>query len=148
MIIETLKALFARDLAKLRTEISMYSTEANLWKVDKMIANSAGNLCLHLVGNLNTYIGKELGGTGYVRDRDAEFALKNVPKSELLDKIDNTLRIVDLSLGKLSSSDLQKQYPVLVLKEATTIEYFLIHLATHLTYHLGQINYHRRLLDV
>jgi uncharacterized damage-inducible protein DinB len=148
MIIQTLKALFARDLTKLRTEISLYSTEANLWKVDKMIANSAGNLCLHLVGNLNTYIGKELGGTGYVRDRDAEFALKNVPRFELIEKVDNTLRVVDLSLDKLSPSDLQKQYPVLVLAEKSTTEYFLIHLATHLTYHLGQVNYHRRLLDV
>jgi len=148
MIIPALKSLFARDLSKLRTEISLYSTEANLWKVDKLITNPAGNLCLHLVRNLNTYIGKELGGTNYVRDRDAEFALRNVPKAELLEKVDNTLRIVDLSLDKLSPSDLQKPYPVLVLAETTTTGYFLIHLATHLTYHLGQVNYHRRLLDV
>ena len=148
MVIQTLKSLFARDLTKLRLEISLYKTESNIWKVDKMIANSAGNLCLHLVGNLNTYIGKEIGGTGYVRDRDAEFSLKNIPKSELLDKVDKTLRVVDLSLDKLSPSDLQKQYPVVVLPEATTTEFFLIHLATHLTYHLGQVNYHRRLLDV
>lgn len=147
MLVQTLKTLFARDLNKLRAEISAYQQEANLWKVDKNIANSAGNLCLHLVGNLNTYIGKEIGGTDYVRDRPAEFSLKNVPRTELLQRIDTTLRVVEEALDKLSTEYLQKQYPALVFEEATSIEYMLVHLATHLGYHLGQVNYHRRLLD-
>lgn len=147
MLIQTLKTLFARDLNKLRTEISAYQQEANLWKVDKNIANSAGNLCLHLIGNLNTYIGKEIGGTDYVRDRPAEFSLKDVPRTELLERIDITLRVVEEALDKMSPDDLQKQYPVLVFEKKTSIEYMLVHLATHLSYHLGQVNYHRRLLD-
>jgi len=147
-MIQTLKTLYSRDLSKLRTEISQYTTEPNIWKVDKMIANSGGNLCLHLVGNLNTYIGKELGGHPYVRDRDAEFALKNVPRADLISMIDNTIGVVTASLDQLSPVDMEKEFPIVVFKEATTIEYMLIHLATHLGYHLGQVNYHRRLLDV
>lgn len=147
MVIETLKILFTRDLTKLRTEIASYQHEPNIWKIDKSIANSAGNLCLHLVGNLNTYIGKEIGAMGYVRNRDAEFTLKNVPRTELIDKVNDTLQVVDSSLDKMPEADLQKQYPVLVFDRATSMEYMLIHLATHLAYHLGQVNYHRRLID-
>lgn len=147
MTIETLKLLFSRDLTRLRKEIELYNNENNLWKIEKNIANSAGNLCLHLVGNLNTYIGKEFGKTGYVRDRDSEFSLKNLPRTELLEMIDATLLVVKQSLDKLDETDLKKEYPVLVFEEKTSTDYMLIHLATHLAYHLGQINYHRRLLD-
>ena len=113
----------------------------------KGIANSAGNLCLHVVGNLNTYIGAELGKTGYVRQRELEFSLKDIPKAELLSKIDETIRVVEKALNDLTDEQLSEEYPVLVFAEKTSTQYLLIHLATHLTYHLGQINYHRRLLD-
>ena len=147
MIIETLKILFTRDLNKLRKEIELYNNENNLWAVEKNIANSAGNLCLHLVGNLNTYIGKEIGKTKYERNRALEFSLKKNPRVELLKKIDETILIVNNSLQKLTQEDLLKEYPIIVFDKATSTEYLLVHLATHLTYHLGQINYHRRLLD-
>ena len=147
MITEALNTLFTRELLKLRAEIEAYKQEANLWKVDKNIANSGGNLCLHLIGNLNTYIGAILGNSGYVRDRDAEFALKNIPRKDLIEKIDATIAVINRVLPTLSEKDLLAQYPIVVLKEATSTEFFLVHLATHLTYHLGQVNYHRRLLD-
>ena len=147
MAILTLKKLFTRDLSKLKNEIASYKQESNIWRIEKDIANSGGNLCLHLVGNLNTFIGKELGGTDYVRDRPAEFALKDIPRENLLIMIDNTIRVVNDALENVSEQDLQKQYPILVFEEMTSIEYMLIHLATHLTYHLGQVNYHRRLID-
>jgi uncharacterized damage-inducible protein DinB len=147
MVIKTLQSLFARDLNRLKKEIELYQDESNIWKVEKNIANSAGNLCLHLIGNLNTYIGKEIGKTDYVRNREQEFLLKNVPRIELLDKIDETIQVVNQSLGKLSENMLQDEYPILVFEEKTSTEYLLIHLATHLAYHLGQINYHRRLID-
>lgn len=147
MLIETLRSLFARDLTKLRAEIELYQREENIWKTEGLIANSAGNLCLHLVGNLNTYIGKETGHTGYVRNRDLEFSLKDMPRKELLGKIDETIRVVETSLASITEADLAKEFPVLVFEEKTSTEYLLVHLATHLTYHLGQINYHRRLID-
>lgn len=148
MLIETLKSLFRRDLLKLRSEIELYTNEDNIWKVEKNISNSAGNLCLHLIGNLHTHIGKVIGKTGYVRNRDLEFSLKHVPRNELLLKIDETILMVATSLDNADENTLASEYPVLVFNTKTSTEYMLVHLATHLTYHLGQINYHRRLIDL
>lgn len=148
MITESLKSLFTRDLNKLKIEIESYQNEEVLWKIDKNILNSAGNLCLHLVGNLNTYIGGEIGKTGYIRNRELEFSLKSVSRTELIQQIKSTIDVISCSLDKLTEEDLEKDYPLNPLGYTMTTEYFLIHLFGHLSYHLGQINYHRRLLDV
>ena len=147
MLIETLKLLFNRDLVRLRSEIEQYNSEAGIWIVKGQIANSAGNLCLHLVGNLNTYIGKELGKTGYVRNRELEFSLKNVPRVELITKIENTIEMINQTLDNLDKNILETEYPILVFDHKTSTEFLLVHLASHLSYHLGQINYHRRLIE-
>ena len=148
MVIETLKTLYKRDLEKLYQEISSYNSEEALWKVQKAILNSGGNLCLHLIGNLNTYLGATLGKTGYVRNRPLEFSEKDIPKKILLENITETSHIVLNVLNQLSAKDLEEEYPLLVFNEKTSLGYLLIHLSGHLTYHLGQINYHRRLLDI
>ncbi|QIY91708.1 DinB family protein [Chryseobacterium gallinarum] len=148
MITESLRSLYSRDLNKLKVEIEAYQKEEYLWKTDKNISNSAGNLCLHLIGNLNHFIGRELGNTDYVRQRDLEFSLKNIPKAELVEQVQSTITVVDTVLSRLSEEDLKKEYPLEPLGYKMTAEYFLIHLIGHLNYHLGQINYHRRLLDV
>lgn len=147
MLIETLKMLFNRDLNILKFEIESYQNEINLWKIESNISNSAGNLCLHLIGNLNTYIGAQYGKTGYIRNRAFEFSLKDIPKAELLSKIEATIITVNNALDVISEENLKAEYPILVFQNKTSTEYMLIHLATHLAYHLGQINYHRRLLD-
>jgi hypothetical protein len=147
MVIAILKTLYCRDLVKLKQELSLYSSEENIWRIDQNILNSAGNLCLHLVGNLNTYIGAELGNTGYVRNRPEEFSSKNIPKQQLIAKIDRTIGMLEAVLGALTDDQLKSEYPQLVSDGKVSIEYFLIHLAMHLSYHLGQVNYHRRLLD-
>lgn len=148
MISQNLKSLFTRDLNKLKTEIEAYQDEANIWKTDKSVSNSAGNLCLHLVGNLSHFVGAILGNSGYVRTRELEFSLKDVPRTELIKKIEETLHIVTSTLDNLSTEDLEKEYPLEPFGYAMTTEYFLMHLFGHLSYHLGQVNYHRRLLDV
>lgn len=147
MLTQTLRKILLRDLAKLKQEIGLYTSEAALWKIEKNIANSAGNLCLHLVGNLNAYIGAELGKTGYVRQRDLEFSSKDIPQQELLKKIDATIEVVDRVLSTFPEEKMQEEFPLLVLPEKTSNEYFLVHLTAHLSYHLGQVNYHRRLID-
>lgn len=148
MITETLIAVFELNLNKLITEIEGYKKEDDLWKVEKNISNSAGNLALHIVGNLNTYIGKEIGKTNYVRNRELEFSSKNIPKKEVIKSIMETKDTVTKAIRTLTNDDLKREYPHLVLSKMTTTEYLLIHLATHLTYHLGQINYLRRLISV
>ena len=143
----TLYRLFERDLTRLKVELNLYSDEQIIWQTTGQISNTAGNLTLHLLGNLNTYIGAVLGGTDYVRDRPAEFSLKNIPRESLLEQIDALLIILKTTLEKLSDTAFEEEYPLLVLEEKTSTAYFLVHLTTHLAYHLGQINYHRRLLD-
>ncbi|MCR5886230.1 DUF1572 domain-containing protein [Hymenobacter sp. J193] len=148
MLPDTLRLLFRRDLNRVLQELTQYRDEETIWHVEKGIANSAGNLSLHLVGNLRTYIGAELGGVAYTRHRELEFSLKNVPRQELLEKVAETRDIVDASLRTLSPEVLTQEYPLLVFEQKTSTEYLLVHLTTHLAYHLGQINYHRRLLDL
>lgn len=147
MIKNTLTKLITRDLEKLKQEIEAYQNEEKIWYIEKSILNSAGNLCLHLVGNLNAYIGAEYGKTGYVRNRADEFALKDVPRAELVDQIEKTIIMIEITFDMMSEDQLNEKYPAEIsLKDAST-GYFFIHLAMHLDYHLGQINYHRRLLD-
>jgi uncharacterized damage-inducible protein DinB len=102
---------------------------------------------LHLVGNLNHFIGATLGSTGYVRNRELEFSQKNVPVDELINKIDSTIVVVDETLNKLSDGILDELFPVPFADQKVTTMHMLTHLVTHLSYHLGQINYYRRLYD-
>ena len=147
MIKETLNELFERDLQKLKTEINLYKDEDNLWVIKEGISNSAGNLCLHLIGNLNHFIGATLGNSGYVRHRDDEFNLKNIPRQDLIINIDNCMLIVSNTFSKLTAADMEKEFPLEKHGTIVSTMQMLLHLFGHLSYHLGQINYHRRLLD-
>lgn len=146
MIKENIEQLFTRDISKLQQEIAAYAEEALMWKIVDGIHNSAGNLCLHLIGNLNTYIGAALGNTGYIRNRELEFTLQNIPKTQLLKEIDNVQIVIKETFPKLTEDQLRKDYPTEVLGYPMTTIYFLMHLLAHLNYHLGQINYHRRIV--
>ena len=146
MTTQTLIKLFRRDLIKLSAEIELYNNEQDLWLLKNEINNAAGNLSLHVVGNLNHFIGAVLGKTGYIRQRDLEFSLKDIPKAALLKDIETTKVMVETVLSGLNEEDLKKDYPLMVFNETMTTEYFLTHLTTHLAYHLGQINYHRHLI--
>ena len=147
MVTTALVELFKRDLDVLNKEISLYSDESKLWLISRDIKNSAGNLCLHICGNLQHFIGAVLGNSGYVRDRGAEFGKKNVSRDELLDSIVTTNDVIARVLESLSEDQLARDYPIDLFKKKMTTSFFLIHLHSHLNYHLGQINYHRRLLD-
>lgn len=146
MINELIK-IYDRDIQRLRKEIELFNQDSNLWRTVGNVKNPAGNLCLHLVGNLNTYIGKNLGYTNYVRDRDAEFNSRNVSKQELLDKVEETREVVISTMKKLNNEDVDKKYVEDVFGYEMTNGFFLIHLAAHLSYHLGQVNYIRRILE-
>jgi len=147
-MIKTLTQLFLRDLEKLKTEISSFKDEKKIWEISGDVKNSAGNLCLHLCGNLQHFIGAVLGNSGYVRNRNAEFSRKDVPIRDLVAEIELTAIVVETALKNLPEEILKKTYPINVFGYEMTTEFFLTHLTTHLNYHLGQINYHRRLLDI
>ena len=139
-------SLFERDLNILIEEISLYKNETDLWKIKEGISNSGGNLTLHLVGNLNHFIGATLGNTGYVRERDKEFSLKDIPRKQLVDDINNTSAIITNALSALSIDDLEKDFPVPINNKISATGFILMFLLAHFNYHLGQINYHRRLV--
>lgn len=143
---DTLSRLYEQGLTKLRTEVESYPSEAALWKTGGNIPNSAGNLALHLIGNLNHFFGATIGGTGYVRDRDNEFQSGEVSKEQILSEIDQAKVVVRDALGKLDADDLEKTYPIQFQNEDVSTEYVLTYLLGHFDYHLGQIDYHRRLL--
>lgn len=144
--ISSIERLLNRDLQKLKEEITLYPTDDLLWKIDGEIKNSAGNLCLHLCGNLQHYIGTVLGNSGYLRNRDNEFAAKGLSKEQLLNEIEKTIKTITDTLKTLNTSVLTSEYPIQVLGYPMTTVYFLIHLTSHFEYHLGQINYHRRIM--
>ena len=146
MITPLLIQLFEKDLDKLSEEIKQYPDDSSLWVIKDGIKNSGGNLCLHLTGNLQHFIGAVLGNSGYIRNREAEFSLKNIARQKLLNEIENTKVAVKDALEQVSKKELEKEYPIRVFDEAVTTEYFLLHLLAHLSYHTGQINYHRRLV--
>jgi hypothetical protein len=145
MLTESLVPIFERDLLKLHDEIGMYKTDEDLWIVRGEIKNSGGNLALHLVGNLNHFIGAVLGETGYVRNRDAEFDAKIGTRAEVMAMIKETIPVVSSAIGKLTAEALVKDFPVEKHDETRRTDFMLLHLYGHFNYHLGQINYHRRL---
>jgi hypothetical protein len=128
-----------------RRELRAFPDEDLIWAHPPGAPNSAGTLALHLCGNLQHFIGAQLGATGYVRDRDAEFSDRGVPLVELERRIDQTQDAVEGTL-RLGAIDLDAEYPLEVAGVRLSTRTFLLHLTSHLAYHLGQIDYHRRIV--
>lgn len=144
--IHELAAFFQRDLQKLKEEISLYPNEQDIWKITGDVKNSAGNLTLHLCGNLKHFVGALLGQTGYVRQRDLEFSIKDISKNELMNMIDDTVVVVASTFSALDDTIIDENFPVEKHGQTVTTGHMLLHLMSHLAYHLGQVNYHRRMI--
>lgn len=142
---ESLSGILVRDLDKLEKEIDLYSSEEAIWVIKEGVKNSAGTLVLHLCGNLQHYIGVGLGESDYKRDRDKEFSARNVSRAHLIREIGRTKETVKNTLANLTPDTLEREYPLPVFDYPMTVQYFMIHLSAHFGYHLGQVNYHRRL---
>jgi len=142
----SIAAIIERELRTLRAQLEAYSDERDLWLLAPGIANPPGALAAHLVGNLQYYVGTRLGGTGYVRDRPAEFARRDRTRADLIASIEETRAIVRATLASLPEPELDRDFPEVVGGVHLTTGDFLIHLTGHLAYHLGQIDSHRRLL--
>lgn len=147
MLKETFIFLFERDLNKVIDEIKLYKSDNDLWKMENEIPNSAGNLALHLVGNINHYFGTNLGNTGYIRERDLEFSDKNVSREIIVEKLENTIEVLRTTLQNLPEERFAEIYPEELNGGERVTFGVVVHMLSHLNYHLGQINYHRRLLS-
>ena len=144
-LLPSLAAIFERDLRALAREVDAYPDERDLWAHVPGVSNVAGTLVLHLAGNLQYYLGAVLGGSGYVRDRPAEFARRDVPRSELLREIEATRTTVSRVL--CGALDVDREFPESIAGKRVRTGDYLIHLATHFAYHLGQLDYHRRIVS-
>jgi hypothetical protein len=140
------RTLIVRELGALRRNIALYPDEASIWALPPGISNSAGTLTLHLAGNIQNYIGRNLGGTNYVRDRPAEFSRRNVPRAELLTEIDAAIEAADRALAAFDDATLCDKFPEQLGGRSYATGDALVHFAAHLGYHLGQVDYHRRLV--
>jgi hypothetical protein len=138
-------AALLRDVRALKREIEAYPTEADIWRAAPGVTNTGGTLALHIAGNLQHFIGAVLGKSGYMRNRDAEFARRDVPRSELIVELDRAMSAVHAGLAQVTDADLTRDFPQPLAGKTLKTGDFLLQLCTHLAYHLGQIDYHRRL---
>ncbi len=143
-MIQSLNHLFQRDLDRLHKEIDEFH-HSELWLVKGDLTNSAGNLCLHICGNLQYFIGAVLGNSGYIRKREFEFTASALQKEYLYQEINNASDAISITLDNMAPNRLHEEYPIAVFGDLMSVDYFLIHLNGHLNYHLGQINYLRRM---
>lgn len=137
---------FGRELATVRDQLLAYPDTAMIWAMPTGVPNSAGTLALHIAGNLRWFIGAQLGGSGYKRDRDAEFNLRNVDRDELVRHVEAAADEVTRGLATLEDARLDEPFPLEVGGVRLPTGRFIGHLAVHLAYHLGQIDYHRRIV--
>lgn len=146
MIRNALEFVLLRDLQSLKAQVAAYPDDTSIWQTVPGISNSAGNLVLHLVGNLRHFVGATLGATGYVRDRPAEFSTTGLSREALEHEVQAAIDDLKITLAKLDGKQISGNYPLPIPDRQVRAADFLVHLAVHLTYHLGQIDYHRRIL--
>ena len=143
---QTLAAIIGRELRAIERELNAYDTEEQVWALPPGLPNSGGTLALHAAGNLQHFLGAVLGGSSYVRDRDAEFQRRNIPRSELIEELRRAETSVRETLARVDGATLEGTYPLPVANRHLTTSDFLTHLATHLAYHVGQLDFHRRIV--
>lgn len=138
--------ILTRELKALAREVAAYPDDAAVWRIFPGIPNSGGTLVLHLTGNIQHYVGVVLGQTDYRRDRGAEFARRDVPRRELAVEIDRAIAAVEHAVPRLTARALRADYPEKVGGRVVVTDEFLLHLVSHLSWHLGQLDYHRRMV--
>jgi hypothetical protein len=144
--LDAVRSCILRDLGTLADELAAFPDDASVWQEHPAIPNTTGTLVLHAAGNLRHFVGAVLGGDGYVRDRDAEFATRGTARSELVRLLTEARAAVDGTLTRLDPAQLGEPYPLEVAGHRPQTGAFLVHLATHLAYHLGQADIHRRVV--
>lgn len=145
--VSSISKLLSDGLQKTIAEVELYKNEDALWIKEGDINNSAGNLALHIAGAVNHFVGAVLGKNGFVRDREKEFSLRGVAREEIISQLKKAMEVVPGVLGNLTDEDTFREFPEKIGGNVLSVNLFLIKLVGHVNYHLGQINYHRRLLQ-
>ena len=145
-MIEDVGRLLLRELEAFAREVELFPDDESLFRTLPGVTNSAGNLALHVCGNLKHFVGSVLGGSGYVRNRDAEFQTRDGRREEIARELRETATVISDALARLSREALEKPYPQPVAGRQLPCRLFLMHLAVHLAFHLGQAGYLRRIV--
>jgi uncharacterized damage-inducible protein DinB len=146
MLVAAVAAILDRDLQALAREVAAYPDERALWETPSGVMNSGGTLAVHLAGNIRHYFGAKLAGTGYVRDRPAEFASRDVPRATILAQIEEARAAVRAAAARTTDERLGEDYPEVIAGVRVATGEYLVHLVSHFAYHLGQLDYHRRVV--
>ena len=146
MLVAAVAAILDRDLQALTREVMAYPDERSLWATPTGITNSAGTLAIHLAGNIRHYFGAKLGDSGYVRDRPAEFATRDVPRATIIGQIEEARTALRAAADRTSDDRQDEDYPEVIAGVRVAMGEYLIHLVSHFAYHLGQLDYHRRMV--
>jgi hypothetical protein len=146
MLQSAVVTVLLRELRAVRRSLEAYPDDASVWAERPGLPNAGGTLALHLAGNLRHFIGLHLGGVPYVRDRDAEFARRGVPRAELIAGIDAAMEAVERGMLATTDDRMNAPFPEPIGGRRIATGDFLVHLAVHLAWHLGQLDYHRRIV--
>jgi uncharacterized damage-inducible protein DinB len=130
-----------KKLAGVVQELAAPLSDEQLWEKPFAFGNSFGHLMLHVTGNLNYYIGAQIAGTGYVRDRPLEFSAAARPsKAEVLKKFDQAIEMVVATINSQSAEDWSKEYTAVGADARDRFD-MVLQCATHLHHHIGQMMY-------
>jgi len=147
MLNKVLANFYERDLRRLIEEVNLFTNEEDLWRTKGSVKNPAGNLALHITGGMNYLIGATLAQTGYVRNRDLEFTRKDVERKELVAGLEKLITLIKDTVNALTREQMEAEYPLIFDGMKTSVSYVLVQLLAHLNYHLGQVNYLRRIFE-
>jgi Protein of unknown function (DUF1572) len=145
-LLEDFKVLYLREIATLERELDLYPDDASVWIELPGLPNPAGNLLLHLAGSLQHFFGATLGNTGYQRNREAEFTKRNVSRNDLKQELSSAREAVIAAFENLTEDRLTHVFPVQFTDAPFSTRLTLLQFLGHLAYHLGQIDYHRRVV--
>ena len=141
-----LSILLLRELATFEREMALFPDDESIWKTTRGMANPAGNLALHVAGNLQHFVGAVLGGTGYRRNRELEFSRRTGTRGDVAAELQAAASVVRQVLPGLPEERLAAIYPETLNGHALRTDRFLMHLCVHAGYHLGQAASVRRVL--
>ncbi|WP_254509910.1 DinB family protein [Anatilimnocola floriformis] len=134
---------YFHDFARRVRTMASNLTDDQFWAKPYPYGNSFGNIVLHLIGNLSYYIGTQIEHTGYVRDRDSEFAIvqQGRKKDEILAELDETVAMVIRSLGNQADNDWSRQYVAQGVDDVPDRFSIYLRCCVHFHHHIGQMTY-------